>query len=150
MVFRTSLRLICYILSIICRCFFISDDFTFRTALALIGKLFASGCFSVIYMYTAEIYPTNIRCLSIPISIFTCTHYCHHYHNHPHHYHHHHHNDHHHRHWITKKEHGNRNLLNDCQGRRHCRPLYRSLLAPCKIIIFVIVIVIVIVIFYHR
>jgi OCT family organic cation transporter-like MFS transporter 4/5 len=33
----------------------------YRTGLALVGKLFASGSFSVIYMFTAEIYPTNIR-----------------------------------------------------------------------------------------
>merc|ERR1712126_378946 len=32
-----------------------------RTAIALFGKLFAAGNFSVVYMYTAEIYPTVIR-----------------------------------------------------------------------------------------
>ena len=32
-----------------------------RTTIALVGKLFAAGSFSVIYIYTAEIYPTNIR-----------------------------------------------------------------------------------------
>jgi len=32
-----------------------------RTALALAGKLCAAGNFSVVYMYTAEIYPTIIR-----------------------------------------------------------------------------------------
>merc|ERR1719187_910465 len=33
----------------------------FRTLFALAGKLFAAGNFSVVYMYTAEIYPTVIR-----------------------------------------------------------------------------------------
>ena len=32
-----------------------------RTSLAMAGKLFAAGNFSVVYMYTAEIYPTTIR-----------------------------------------------------------------------------------------
>ena len=32
-----------------------------RTTIALMGKLFAAGNFSVVYMYTAEIYPTVIR-----------------------------------------------------------------------------------------
>ena len=32
-----------------------------RTGIALCGKLFAAGNFSVVYMYTAEIYPTIIR-----------------------------------------------------------------------------------------
>ena len=32
-----------------------------RTTIALLGKLFAAGNFSVVYMYTAEIYPTVIR-----------------------------------------------------------------------------------------
>jgi len=32
-----------------------------RTGLALAGKMFAAGNFSVIYMYTAELYPTVIR-----------------------------------------------------------------------------------------
>jgi len=32
-----------------------------RTGLALLGKMCASGSFSVIYMFTAEIYPTSIR-----------------------------------------------------------------------------------------
>ena len=39
------------------------DVFTFllRTAIALGGKLFSSGSYSVVYIYTAEIYPTVIR-----------------------------------------------------------------------------------------
>ena len=35
--------------------------FLFRTAIALGGKLFSSGSYSVVYIYTAEIYPTVIR-----------------------------------------------------------------------------------------
>ena len=35
--------------------------FIFRTAIALGGKLFSSGSYSVVYIYTAEIYPTVIR-----------------------------------------------------------------------------------------
>ena len=36
-------------------------NFLFRTTIALMGKFFAAGNFSVVYMYTAEIYPTVIR-----------------------------------------------------------------------------------------
>ena len=32
-----------------------------RTVLAMFGKLFASSSFSLVYMYTAELYPTTIR-----------------------------------------------------------------------------------------
>ena len=38
-----------------------SDKTFLRTTIALLGKLFAAGNFSVVYMYTAEIYPTVIR-----------------------------------------------------------------------------------------
>ena len=41
--------------------FFLNYKLIFRTAIALLGKLFSSGMFSVVYMYTAEIYPTAIR-----------------------------------------------------------------------------------------
>merc|ERR1719507_1340848 len=34
---------------------------TFRTVLAMIGKFFASANFAIVYMYTAELYPTIIR-----------------------------------------------------------------------------------------
>ena len=37
------------------------EEGTLRTSIALLGKLFAAGNFSVVYMYTAEIYPTVIR-----------------------------------------------------------------------------------------
>jgi len=37
------------------------DPGTARTAVALTGKMLAAGNFSVVYMYTAEIYPTIIR-----------------------------------------------------------------------------------------
>ena len=48
-----------------------------RTGIALCGKLFAAGNFSVVYMYTAEIYPTVVRSaaelsLSVPISWSPC------------------------------------------------------------------------------
>jgi len=41
-------------------CGFMPDGIL-RTSLAMAGKLFAAGNFSVVYMYTAEIYPTTIR-----------------------------------------------------------------------------------------
>ena len=41
--------------------FMFTSLFNSRTAIALCGKLFAAGNFSVVYMYTAEIYPTIIR-----------------------------------------------------------------------------------------
>ena len=49
----------------------------FRTGIALCGKLFAAGNFSVVYMYTAEIYPTVVRSaaellLSVLISWSPC------------------------------------------------------------------------------
>jgi len=37
------------------------DKGTTRTVLAMFGKLFASSSFSLVYMYTAELYPTTIR-----------------------------------------------------------------------------------------
>ena len=37
------------------------EEGSVRTTIALLGKLFAAGNFSVVYMYTAEIYPTVIR-----------------------------------------------------------------------------------------
>ena len=40
-----------------------------RTSLAMAGKLFAAGNFSVVYMYTAEIYPTTIRFVSLSLFI---------------------------------------------------------------------------------
>lgn len=47
--------------NMIAPCFFFNSLSNFRTAIALSGKLFAAGNFSVVYMYTAEIYPTIIR-----------------------------------------------------------------------------------------
>ena len=37
------------------------EDGTAKTALALIGKFGATASFAVVYLYTAELYPTQIR-----------------------------------------------------------------------------------------
>ena len=37
------------------------DDGTAKTALALIGKFGATASFAVVYLYTAELYPTQIQ-----------------------------------------------------------------------------------------
>jgi len=38
-----------------------------RTTLAMIGKFFASSCFALVYMYTAELYPTTIRSSAVGV-----------------------------------------------------------------------------------
>ena len=41
------------------------EDGTPRTALALIGKFGASASFAIVYLYTAELYPTQIRSTAV-------------------------------------------------------------------------------------
>ena len=41
------------------------DDGTSKIALALIGKFGASASFGIVYLYTAELYPTQIRSTAI-------------------------------------------------------------------------------------
>ena len=41
-----------------------------RTTVALFGKLLAAGNFSVVYMYTAELYPTVIRYYFVDVLLY--------------------------------------------------------------------------------
>ena len=41
------------------------EDGIAKTALALIGKFGATASFAVVYLYTAELYPTQIRSTAI-------------------------------------------------------------------------------------
>ena len=41
------------------------EDGTPKTALALIGKFGASASFAIVYLYTAELYPTQIRSTAV-------------------------------------------------------------------------------------
>ena len=41
------------------------DDGAGKTTLALIGKFGASASFSIVYLYTAELYPTQVRSTAI-------------------------------------------------------------------------------------
>jgi len=43
------------------------EEGTARTTLAMIGKFFASSCFALVYMYTAELYPTTIRSSAVGV-----------------------------------------------------------------------------------
>ena len=42
-------------------------DAGFKTTFALLGKLFASTSFSLVYIFTAELYPTQVRTTAIGI-----------------------------------------------------------------------------------
>ena len=41
------------------------EDGAAKTTLALIGKFGASASFSIVYLYTAELYPTQIRSTAV-------------------------------------------------------------------------------------
>lgn len=40
---------------------FFSDKGLFRTALGALGKMFAEAAFTVVFLYTTELYPTVMR-----------------------------------------------------------------------------------------
>lgn len=46
-----------------CNLFFVcpSDLPIVKTVIAVLGKFSATASFSIVYVYTAELYPTNIR-----------------------------------------------------------------------------------------
>ena len=42
-----------------------ADNEALKTAFALLGKLFSASCFSLVYIVTAELYPTSVRTTAI-------------------------------------------------------------------------------------
>ena len=42
-----------------------ADNENLKTAFALLGKLFSASCFSLVYIVTAELYPTSVRTTAI-------------------------------------------------------------------------------------
>lgn len=50
--------------------FFFSDNGVFRAALGALGKMFAEGAFTTVFLYTIELYPTVMRSVNYREFIF--------------------------------------------------------------------------------
>lgn len=53
-----------------CWLLFFSDMVIFRTAVGTVGKMFAEGAFVIVFLYTAELYPTVMRFVKYLIQNF--------------------------------------------------------------------------------
>ena len=59
-----------FIMAFSCFLFLASENYIFSVILAMVAKFSVSISFSIIYIYTAELYPTPVRSLGIGLSTF--------------------------------------------------------------------------------
>lgn len=47
--------------------FFFSEMGLYRTIVGVLGKMFAEGAFTIVFLYTIELYPTVMRSVACPV-----------------------------------------------------------------------------------
>ena len=67
---KPSFAICLFLMALSCFLFLISENYIFSIILAMVAKFAVSVSFSIIYIYTAELYPTPVRSLGIGLSTF--------------------------------------------------------------------------------